>query len=137
MTVQDNIVRVYVAGPLFGSGRSTENVNRALQVGQAVMACGAIPFVPHLFHYWDTVFPHEYWLSMDKAWLRACDILVVLPGVSPGARMEEAWAVEFGIPVIHLASVTTPFDKEHLGIAAYAQIGDAIEKLKAVKETSE
>ena len=140
MTVNDSIVRVYVAGPLFGSGRSTENVNRALQVGQAVMAAGAVPFVPHLFHLWDTVFPHDsdYWLYMDKHWLRACDLLVVIPGVSPGARMEEEWAKEFGIPVVLLNELSTPSEKEHPGIATHAQILRMIRRMvRVIKERKE
>jgi hypothetical protein len=81
----------------------------------AVMAVGAVPFVPHLFALWDTTFPHEaeYWLHMDKHWLRACDLLVVIPGVSPGARMEEAWATEFGIPILKLEGDVT--DEEWCG----------------------
>lgn len=101
----NNDVRVYVAGPLFGSGRSTQNVRNALAVAERVRYFGAFPFVPHLFHLWDTVFPHEgeYWLGMDKVWLATCDLLVVLPGVSPGTRMEEEWAKELGIPIFTLS----------------------------------
>ena len=93
--------RVYVAGPLFGSGRSTDNVHRAVKVAEQLRHSGVMPFVPHLYHYWDAISPHDdvnYWLDMDKAWLAVCDAMIVLPGVSPGARKEEKWCKELGIP---------------------------------------
>lgn len=113
---------VYIAGPLFGSGRSSENVHRALQVAEAVrhwrhtkhvsddlgarlQITKAWPFVPHLYHTWDQVFPHsneDYWLDMDRFWLKQCKVLLVIPGVSPGTRKEEVWAKEFGLFVCTL-----------------------------------
>jgi len=98
-------VKVYVAGPLFGSGRCTENVHKALRVAEAVRAAGAFPFVPHLFTQWDMTFPHAdeaYWLDMDKVWLETCQALVVIPGMSPGTRKEEVWAQAAGLHIVGL-----------------------------------
>lgn len=96
-------IRVYIAGPLFGSGRSTENVHAAVMAAERVRAFGAIPFVPHLYSLWDTISPkpESFWLQMDQAWLAQCDAMLRLPGESPGSDKEEAWCKEFGIPVFH------------------------------------
>jgi hypothetical protein len=62
------------------------------------------PFVPHLFHYWDTISPHDddaYWLDMDLVWLECCHVFLRLSGGSLGAGKEERWATERGIPVYH------------------------------------
>lgn len=95
---------VYVAGPLFGSGRSSNNVRRALAVAELLRMVGLTPFVPHLFYFWDTVFPHEsdYWLSLDREVLGRCKGLVCLPGESPGARCERVWAGQLEIPCFEL-----------------------------------
>lgn len=100
--------RVYVAGPLFGSGRSTNNVHQAIKVAETLRKACVIPFVPHLFHYWDTISPQDdvdYWLEMCKSWLACCDAMIVLPGVSPGTRKEEVWAADFDIPVFDVAAL--------------------------------
>ena len=102
-------IRVYVAGPLFGSGRSTANLHNALAAAERVRAAGMFPFVPHLFHTWDTVFPHDdvdYWLDMDRVWLEQCHAMVRLRGESPGSVREEAWCAELGIPVYHEPDAT-------------------------------
>lgn len=96
------LIRVYVAGPLFGSGRSSANIHRALQAAERIRAAHMFPFVPHLFHLWDTIYPHadpEYWLGMDRIWLEICDVMVRLRGDSPGSSREEAWCAQLGIPV--------------------------------------
>lgn len=96
------MIKVYIAGPLFGSGRSTANVHKAIRAAERIHAAQMCPFVPHLFHYWDTVSPHddaEYWLSMDRVWLEQCDVMVRLVGESPGSEREEEWCAELGIPI--------------------------------------
>lgn len=95
-------LRVYVAGPVNGSGKQNGNAARALEVARLLRAHGFVPFVPHLYWIWSLLQPNEdesYWLSMCDSWVRACDILVRLPGVSPGSDREEEWAKECGIPV--------------------------------------
>jgi len=96
-------VCVYLAGPLHGSGRTTENIHRVLKAAHRIRAAGMVPFIPHLFAFWDMVEPHEgdYWLSMDEAWLRKCDVLVRLTGVSPGSSKEEVWASEINLPIYY------------------------------------
>ena len=95
--------RVYLSGPIGGSGRLTLNVRRAIQVADELLSLGYAPYVPHLTSFWELVQgerPHEQWLALDKEFLRVCDVVLRLPGVSPGADQEEVWARELGIPVV-------------------------------------
>lgn len=102
--IRHDRISAYVAGPLYGSGHVDDNIKRALHAAELVRENGAVPFVPHMFVFWHFrhEHPEDYWLAMDRHWLLKCDVLLVLPGVSPGSRKEEAWAAEAGIPVKHL-----------------------------------
>lgn len=99
-----DILKVYIAGPYTASDKATveENVAKAVEVAEAVADMGLVPFIPHLYHFWDAVFPHEYlfWFVQDIPWLLCCDaILMYKP--SPGAREEVQVAVKNHIPVFH------------------------------------
>lgn len=93
-------MRVYIAAP-YTQGSEGENVRRAIEAADQVIAAGHAPFVPHLCHFWHLMSPHAYetWLRIDMEWLRASDAMVRLPGPSAGADMEEAEARRTGIPV--------------------------------------
>ena len=93
--------RMYVAGPLNSSGDRLENVHAAIEVGEQLIELGFIPFIPHLYHYWDLHSEHSsgYWLTLDRAWLETCGALVRIPGISIGADIEVDWARDLGIPV--------------------------------------
>lgn len=90
---------VYVAGPY--SGDEEANTDRALAAGEEILAAGYYPYVPHLSHFWHQRYPHTYeqWMEIDMAWLARCDALVRLPGESPGAEREVAFARSAAIPV--------------------------------------
>jgi hypothetical protein len=94
-------VRVYVSGPLNGSGEREANVVRALRAADALVRMGFAPYVPHLCAYWDRVTPREEaeWLNLDLCWVEACHALLRLPGHSPGADREVGHALMLGIPV--------------------------------------
>jgi hypothetical protein len=66
-----------------------------------------IVFVPHLFHYWEKQYKHDYdvWMLMNTHWLRRCDVLYAHT-ISPGVINEIQLAQSLGIPVV--------FDKEEL-----------------------
>lgn len=108
----DQETHIYVAGPMYGSGHVDENIKAALVIADILadsVTVGAIPFVPHLFTFWHfrSEKPVEDWLRMDKAWLRKCDGMVRIKGESPGATLEEEWAADWEVPVLHLPSVKT------------------------------
>lgn len=97
-------IRIYVAGPLFSSGRSTKNLHDALRAATLLRDAGMWPFVPHLFHTWDTVFPNDdehYWLNMCREWLEVCHGMLRLSGQSSGAA-EEEWCDELKIPIFYV-----------------------------------
>lgn len=94
-------MRVYVAGPLTSGNRFTDNVRAAIDCADRLVSAGFLPYVPHLCVFWDMVHPHpyEYWMKLDRGWLGSCDVLLRLPGRSPGSDREVLWAKELGIPV--------------------------------------
>jgi hypothetical protein len=89
-------LRIYIAGPLHTSGNPDRNVRKAIMVADQVVACGHVPFIPHLNVLWNMVTEVEYrteqWLSYDKAWLLQCHLVIRLPGDSLGADEEVGWA---------------------------------------------
>lgn len=93
-------LKVYVSGP-YTQGDTITNVRYALRAGTLLRDAGYVPFIPHLFAFWELVAPapYEVWMELDLAWVEACDALVRLPGDSPGADREVARAKERGIPV--------------------------------------
>lgn len=93
-------IKVYIAGP-YTKGDPCVNTNIAVKVGQALWDSGFCPFVPHLTHFWHTMIPNSYemWMDYDMEWMRKCDAVLRLPGVSSGADKEIAEAIELGIPV--------------------------------------
>lgn len=73
----------------------------ALTYADAIRDMGLIPFVPHLYHFWDKQFPHsyQYWTALDIAWLQKCDALYRIPGESKGADGEVKLMRYLGKPV--------------------------------------
>jgi hypothetical protein len=91
--------KVYVAGPY--SSRPEANLGVALNVGDTIVDMGADPYIPHLCHYREQrrSRPYSYWIAEDLRWLRVCNALYRIPGLSRGADMEVAYAGHLGIPV--------------------------------------
>src|SRR5262245_27076743 len=97
--------RVYVAGPITGSGNLLVNVHVAVRAGTTLLKRGYAPYVPHLSCYWEMMagdeFTYEDWLALDIAYLDTCDALLRLDGKSSGADREVARAIEKGLRVYH------------------------------------
>ena len=93
--------KVYVAGPYSTNPRA--GVHQATVVGENLFLAGFYPFIPHLYHFWNNLFPHEYeeWMKMCFAWLEKCDYVLRIPGESEGADREVTLAEEKEIPVFH------------------------------------
>lgn len=83
-------LRVYIAGPINGSGDRAANCAFAEDVAAALHRAGFVPYVAHANNPW--MRRHGYTeaeaLELDFAWLDRCDVLVRLPGISPGSDME-------------------------------------------------
>lgn len=95
-------LRIYIAGP-YTKPDPCENTNRTIQAAEEVVKLGHIPWIPHLNLLWHIVVPHppEFWYAYDLEWLETCDALLRLPGESPGADREVAFADEHGIPTVY------------------------------------
>lgn len=97
------IPRVYVAGPIHGSGRQMSNIRNAVEAAHKLRSAGCVPFVPHLWamlEFWTGQSDDgPYFQMMDDEWLRLCHAMVRIPGVSPGADHEEELAKKLGIPI--------------------------------------
>lgn len=100
-----NKVYVYVAGPLNSSGRQAQNTRRAVDMAEALLNAGFVPFVPHLYAaQWAFLHPEKEsseWLKLDFAWLERCQYMVRLYGKSEGSNMEEEHAKACGIPIFY------------------------------------
>ena len=95
------MISVYVAGPY--SKHMVDGTRNAILAAEELRKAGYLPFVPHLSLLWDLVCPSPYdeWIQYDLAWLNKCDMLLRLPGESPGADMEMAHAEKLRIPIFH------------------------------------
>ena len=94
--------KVYIAGP-YSRGDVADNVRTAIEAANEINQMGAVPYVPHLTHFWDLMTPKSYkwWLWYDLQWLVTCDMLVRLPGLSKGADQEVEEAKCLGMLVFY------------------------------------
>lgn len=95
-------MKVYVAGPM-RIGDMARNIRNGIDAAQNLLELGFAPYLPHLTHFWDLVWPNDFkaWLKLDFRFLSACDLLLRLPGESEGADREVDYAKQLGIPVCH------------------------------------
>jgi hypothetical protein len=94
---------VYIAGPYSGGEWGT-NVRKAIEAAERLFAAGYTPIIPHtMTSLWSLHYKREghEWLELDYELIELCDILVRLPGESPGADKEVEHAKENGIRVVH------------------------------------
>ena len=88
------------------------NVERAASVAERLRKAGWVPFLPHA-HYsaWSEalggmVFEgrsgHDEVMTQCLKWVSVCNVLVRLPGYSPGTDLEVSHAKRNGIPVYEL-----------------------------------
>ena len=91
---------VYLAGP-YSKGDVAQNVYNALRLADYIVQTGeAVPYVPHLTHFWHMMFPqpYEWWLEYDLIWLEKCDALIRIAGESGGADKEVVFANKKDLP---------------------------------------
>lgn len=105
-TPLDSLTRsicVFVSGPLgHDESRWDDRLRTALTVAGAIEAMDPWVWadVPHLDIAWHRMAPapYEHWFARCLARLSRADFLYRIPGKSPGADREWAFAVERGIP---------------------------------------
>lgn len=93
---------IFVSAP-FTIGDTSQNIRRACFAGDEILRKGHIPFIPHLFHFWDLISPKswEKWMEIDLAILERCDALLRLYGQSEGADIEITRAKELGLTIYY------------------------------------
>jgi hypothetical protein len=93
-------VKIYIAGP-YTLGDTAVNVHNAIRLADYIASLGAVPYVPHLNHFWHLMYAREYrfWMKYDREWLECCDAMVRIEGESKGADEEEQHMRELGKPV--------------------------------------
>lgn len=97
----DRIV-VYLAAPY--TSNPVPNTHAVIKIAERLQSTGLVTaYVPHLNLLWDIVIPHsaDEWLEYDLCFLRRSDALLRIPGISPGADGEEAFAKDHDIPVFY------------------------------------
>ena len=107
-------VKVYIAGP-YTKGDVALNVANAIDAADVLINAGLVPYVPHLTHFQHMMHPRPYedWLKLDIEWLKACDVVLRLPGKSAGADREVEIARQHNMPVFFS---TTDVIRETKGI---------------------
>ena len=87
-------------GP-YTAGSQARNVRKAIEMANVISELGGCPFVPHLCHFWELLYPHDYdfWMDYDIQWLEICDAAFRMPGESKGADAEYARCGKLKIPV--------------------------------------
>lgn len=99
-----DVTRVFVSGP-YTQGNTQLNVHNACVKAAELLGAGYHPYVPHLWHYVDIRFPgqfdYEFWINHCLRELRTQDVILRLPGKSPGADEEVAAMAQAGRLVVH------------------------------------
>lgn len=115
------MIKVYIASP-YTKGDVVVNVRQSMDAFEKLANFGFIPYCPLLTHFQHLVHPRDYdfWINYDLEWLKVCDAMIRIDGESSGADLEEKYANDHGIPVIH---VTGP---EWIGSAVIKKIGEML-----------
>lgn len=96
------MLKVYIASP-YTQGNIDDNVRVQIEMAHVLMDLGCAPYAPNLSHFLHLYKARTYeeWLSTDLTWVESCDVLLRLPGYSPGAEREVIHAKNMGIPVFY------------------------------------
>ncbi len=95
-------IKVYIASK-YSHGNLLSNVKFQMSYANTLMGYNLTPIIPLLSHYQNTYLhrPYEDWLAHDLELIAIVDILLRMPGISPGADKEVAHARSLEIPVAH------------------------------------
>ncbi len=98
-----NTIIVYIAHP-YTHDDPVANTHQAIEWANVLIACGFVPYVPHLNLLWHLVTPRPvaFWYDYDLNFLKRCDAVLRVGGPSTGADAEVATAKQHGIPVFEL-----------------------------------
>ena len=87
------MIKVYIASP-YTLGDVALNVKMQIDTAHELMNAGFAPFVPLYSHFQHMIHPRPYdqWLQIDLEWIKVCDCLLRLGGLSTGADKEVEFA---------------------------------------------
>jgi hypothetical protein len=96
------MVAVYISSP-YSVGDVILNVKTQIDMAKHLRDEGFLPFWPLHTHFEHIVYPRSYedWLMADLEWIKKCDCVLRLPGLSKGADIEVERAIIYGIPVFY------------------------------------
>lgn len=123
---------VYVAGPY--SSDPEYNTHVAMDFGSALIRDGRVSVViPHLNHFMHMRYPEPYetWMEVDFTLIERCNLLVRLPGHSPGADREVAFALGRWIPVVNLNPLDPIPPFPNLPLSVIAKIEEILKEQPA------
>lgn len=91
---------IYIASP-YTIGNIAKNVSVQIEAAHRILDMGHCPVAPLLSHYLEIhrCRPYQEWIDMDLALIPKMDVVLRLPGESPGADGEVDLAKKLGIPV--------------------------------------
>ena len=107
--------RVYLSGPITKGNRSW-NLYQALEAHRLLLQAGYAVLNPMLtmLHPDEKAIPHHVWLESDFAFIRACELLIRLPGESVGADAEVEFALHECAGTISVVVLRETGTLEHL-----------------------
>lgn len=88
--------QVFISGPLGAEADWPANVREACRLAEIVSELGFAVVVPHCFVEWHRHYPAEYerWIERDLRLVECSDLVLRLPGESPGADLECEYAID-------------------------------------------
>lgn len=100
-------LRVYIAGPMTcGTAGSfnMEKIHEAIEAHFTLIELGFVPHCPQLTVFCELMQPHrisyEQWLKLDMNYIADSDVVLRIPGLSPGAERECEYAEALCKPVV-------------------------------------
>jgi|ERR1035441_10272014 hypothetical protein len=101
---EEHIYKVYIASP-YTIGDVAQNVKLQLDTVEQLLNIDNIflPFAPLYSHFQHMAHPRPYedWVSIDLEWVKVCDCVLRLGGISRGADDEVEFAKSLGKPVFY------------------------------------
>ena len=96
------MIKVYIASP-YTLGDVAVNVKLQMDMADKLINLGFAPFVPLYSHFQHMAHPRPYqdWIDLDLEWVKACDVVLRIGGVSKGADGEVDLARRLGKDVCY------------------------------------
>src|SRR3990167_1126021 len=104
-------MRIFVAGPL-AKPIPADNVMRAAKLGVQLFMRGHLPYIPHLYHFWqlltspgapvkekDFLLNEENWAALSLSFMPMMDAVYLIDGESYYGTLECEFAQRLALPI--------------------------------------